>query len=98
MLRLLPYLIGNNIPHDDKHWQNYLQMLEIVDHLLAPEITEDEVGHLTVLIQHHINYSQLYSSSMVMPKHHFMTHMPRLILKHNNGTICSQCNHVCILN
>ena len=56
-------------------------MLEIVDHLLAPEITEDEVGHLTVLIQqHHINYSQLYSSSMVMPKHHFMTHMPRLIL------------------
>ena len=70
------------MPEDDSNWLNYCQMLNIVDLLMAPEITEDEVGELTVLIQeHHTEFVQLYSSDSVIPKHHFMIHMPRLILK-----------------
>ena len=70
------------MPEDDSNWLNYCQMLNIVDLLMAPEITEDEVGELTVLIQeHHTEFVQLYSSDSVIPKHHFMIHMPHLILK-----------------
>lgn len=80
--RVIPYLIGGSVPEGDVNWKNYLQLLEIVDLLLAPEISEDEVGELGVLIsQHHTLFSQLYSSASVLPKHHFMVHMPRLILK-----------------
>ena len=75
-------MIGAHVPEDDSNWLNYCQMLNIVDLLMAPEISEDEVGELTVLIQeHHTEFVQLYSSDLVIPKHHFMIHMPRLILK-----------------
>ena len=49
---------------------------------MAPEISEDEVGELTVLIQeHHVKFVQLYSNFSIIPKHNFMIQMPRLILK-----------------
>ena len=69
MWRFLPYLIGENIPPTDEHWQNYLQLLEIVD-LLA----EDDVGYLSVLItEHHRIFVSLYSASKA-PLHG--THAP----------------------
>ena len=80
--RILPYMIGEHIPPTDEHWQNYLQLLQIVDLLFAPSISEDEVGYLSVLItEHHQKFISLYSNSMLLPKHHYMIHMPRLILK-----------------
>ena len=80
--RVIPYLFGDDIPEGDENWNNYLQLLEIVDMLMAPEISEDEVAELSILIQqHHFAFKQLYTASSVLPKHHFMIHMPRLILK-----------------
>ena len=80
--RVLPYLISGHVPMDDTHWQNYPQLLHIIDLFMAQEISVDEVGELTVLIQeHHAMFVRLYLSSSVIPKHHFMVHMPRLILK-----------------
>lgn len=59
---------------------------------MAPEVLEDEVAELAVMIpQHHSLFARLYSASSLIPKHHFMIHMPRLILKQvsvhvgNNG-------------
>ena len=84
--RILPFLIGEHSPHDDKHWMCYLLLLEWVDILLSPEITVDEVGYLSVLItQHHQQFSYLYGGASLIPKHHYMIHMPRLILKY----VCS---------
>ena len=80
--RVLPYLIGEYIPPTDDHWQNYLRLLEIVDLLFSPSITEDEVGYLSVLIaEHHQTFVSLYSNTQLLPKHHYMIHMPRLILE-----------------
>jgi hypothetical protein len=80
--RILPYMIGEHIPLTDEHWQNYLQLLQIVDLLFAPFISEDEVGYLSVLItEHHRKFVSLYSNAMLLPKHHYMIHMPRLILQ-----------------
>ena len=50
--------------------------------LLAPEISEDEVSYLHILIQqHHETFVEVYPNASVIPKHHFMLHMPRLILQ-----------------
>ena len=71
--RVLPYLVRGYVPVNDPNGQNYLQLLNIVDLLVAPEISENKVGELTVLIQeHHVKFVQLYSNSSIIPKHHFM--------------------------
>ena len=80
--RILPYMIGEHSPPTDEHWQNYLQLLQIVDLLFAPSISEDEVGYLCVLItDHHRKFVSLYSNAMLLLKHHFMIHMPCLIFQ-----------------
>ena len=80
--RVIPFLFGEDVPAEDENWSNYVQLLEIVDLLMAPEITKDEAAELSVLIrEHHIKFVQLYSNSSMLPKHHFMIHMPRLIYR-----------------
>lgn len=80
--RLLPMMVGQHIPEGDEFWENYLLMLSITDLLLAPKITEDEVAYLQILIsQHHTAFAELYPDASVIPKMHYMLHMPRLILQ-----------------
>ena len=80
--RLLPFMVGRFIPQEDEYWENYLLMLQITDYLLAPEITADEVAHLKILIEmHHTSFVSLYPDCSVLPKMHYLVHMPRLILK-----------------
>ena len=80
--RLVPFLVGEQVPEDDRHWQNYLLLLQILDLLLAPEITVDEVSHLNTLIpEHHSEFVNIYPDSSVIPKLHYLIHTPRLILK-----------------
>ena len=52
------------------------------DMLIAPEINEDEVSYLHILTQqHHKTFVEVYPNASVIPKHHFMVHIPRLILQ-----------------
>ena len=80
--RLLPLLMGKFIPKEDTRWENYLVLLHITDYLLAPSIHPDEVAHLKALIEdHHSTFAKLYPEASVIPKMHYMVHMPRLILQ-----------------
>ena len=80
--RLLPMMIGKKVPPGDEHWVNFLDLLDIVDLLLAPELTEDCVAHLSTLIMdHHNQFCQLYPHASVTPKMHYMVHMARLTLR-----------------
>lgn len=75
-------MIGNKVPIGDDHWLNYVDLLIIVDMLLAPALTEDDVALLSVLISdHHHEFLNLYPHSSVTPKMHYLVHMPRLILQ-----------------
>lgn len=57
-------------------------LLEILRYVLAPEILHDEVGMLSVLIVDFLSeFVQLYPQASVIPKMHYMVHIPRLILK-----------------
>ena len=80
--KLLPQMVGHRVPREDDHWLNYLLLLRIVDMLLAPEVTEDDVAHLSTLISdHHLEFKRLYPHASVIPKMHYLVHMPRLTLK-----------------
>ena len=78
--RLLP--IGKKIPDDDDHWNNFLDLLEIVDLLFATKLTEDDVSYISSLISDHQNeFIKLYPSASVTPKMHYLIHVPQLIIE-----------------
>ena len=80
--RILPLLIGEYIPEEDERWTLYLQLMNIVDILFSPYITEDYAIYLSTLINdQHDDFCRLYPDSSVIPKMHFMIHMPRLMIK-----------------
>ena len=80
--RLLPVMVGNKVPQDDERWKNYVMMVEITDHLFAPRYTADDVGYLEHLIQlHHSQFAELYPSNSIIPKMHYIVHMPRIMHK-----------------
>ena len=59
--RLLPLIIGDFVPDDDEHWLLFLQMMDIVDLLFAPKLTEDHVAYVSALINdHHYGFCRLY--------------------------------------
>lgn len=51
--RLLPFMVAEYVPVGDEFWANYLVLLHVVDLLMAPEISEDEVGYLDLMIKEH---------------------------------------------
>ena len=82
LARLLPMVIGDLIPYDDEYWELYLQMMDIVDILFSPSITEDHTAYLNILINdHHEEFCRLYPGHSVLPKQHFMVHMGRLMIQ-----------------
>ena len=47
-------LIGDKVPDNDKHWENFLQLHEIVDYVFAPTTTNAIIDYLTVLIEDYL--------------------------------------------
>ena len=82
LARILPLLVGDCVPDDDERWENFLTLMEIVDRLFCPRLTEDDATYLRWLISdHHNDFVSLYPDMSVIPKMHFMIHMPRLIVQ-----------------
>ncbi len=67
--RLLPFMVARHVPEADNYWANYLRLLRVVDLLMAPEISADEVAVLDMLIrEHHETFVHLYPEESVTPK------------------------------
>ena len=80
--RILPLVVADLVPEDDEHWELFLHMMEIVDILFSPHVTEDHATYAAVLINdHHTDFCKLYSGNSLLPKQHFMVHMSRLIIE-----------------
>lgn len=72
-------MVGDKVPAGDDNWLNFVDLLMIVDLLLAPNLTEDDVADLSVRI--HQEFVGLYPHASVTPKIHYLIHMARLILQ-----------------
>lgn len=82
MGHILPLIIGDFVPEDDQHWELFLQLMDIVDILFSPNTSADFAAYVSTLISdHHHDFCKLYSDQSIIPKMHFMVHMPRLMIQ-----------------
>ena len=82
LLKYLPVFMRNLVPADDPHWLFMLQLCELVDFVLAPTFTKGMVAYLREIISDHLTaFQSLYGHiCKLKPKHHFLVHMPTIIL------------------
>ena len=74
--RLLPLMIGQQVPDGDSHWLCFMELLMILVMSTAVEVTEDTAYGLTVIIESYlIHFNKLYPDSMT-PKMHYLLHLP----------------------
>lgn len=72
----MPIVIGKFVPLNEVHWENFLSLLLITGYLMAPEIAEDEIDYVKVLIEeHHRQFKLIYPDASIIPKLHYMIHM-----------------------
>jgi len=74
-LRNLPLLIGSFIPRQQMHWRLLLMLLEIIDIVFSPAITDNLCHFLGHLVEeHHCYFKKLFPDKQLLPKHHFLVH------------------------
>lgn len=80
--QILPLLIGDCVDEDDEYWLLFLSLMEIVDLLFSPKTLKDHAAYVATLISdHHSEFYRLYPRKSVIPKMHFMIHMPRFMVQ-----------------
>ncbi len=74
--RILPLLIGDLVEEDDENWDNFLNLLTIIDFVFAPSITPDKADLIAVLVEDFLfEFRKLYPSRNLTPKMHYTVHM-----------------------
>ena len=59
--RLLPLLIGDLAPEDDKRWQNFILLLQIEEIVFASKTTAQLAAYLDVLVGEYLEeFTKLY--------------------------------------
>lgn len=82
LARLLPLIIGEAIPEDDTHWDNFLLLLQIADYVFSPICSHSIADYLTTLIEDYLQtFTELYPHTLIIPKQHYMIHIPQWIVR-----------------
>ena len=82
LARLVPLMLGNDVPLSDKHRECFLLMLTIIDYVFAPVTSIEIIPYLQQLIkEHHEMFKEVYPTSPIIPKMHYMIHLPEWIMK-----------------
>ena len=83
LARLLPLMIGVHIAYDNQHWENFLQCMTIVDYVFAPVTSTNVLDYLTDLLEEHlILFKELYPNCPIIPKMHYLIHIPDWIKRY----------------
>ena len=79
--RMLPLLIGDLIPPEDNHWENFLRLLQIEELVFAPTCSVQLAAYLEVLVSEYLDEFAVLHERPMTPKHHYMVHYPRQIVR-----------------
>lgn len=80
LLRLLPLMISELVPDNDKTWGVLLELKDIVELLASPYFTTESLCYLEAKISGHRQLLQeAFPDFTLKPKHHFVEHYPFLI-------------------
>ena len=67
---------------EKKYWNFLLLLLQIVNIVFSPILTDGMISYLKHLIcDHHNMFKVLFLDKKLIPKHHLMIHYPRCITK-----------------
>ena len=81
LARFLPLKIGDIIPKEEDHWENFLNFLDIVDYVLAPTTTAKKMAFVSVLVEDFLKeFQELYDRSLI-PMMHYLLHVASCIKK-----------------
>ncbi len=82
LLKNTPLILCDVVPEKDNYWNLLLLLLDIVNIIFSPCITEGMIVYLRCLIaEHHKLFKELYPTHNLIPKHHLMIHYPSVIQK-----------------
>lgn len=91
LFRMLPLLIGAQVEEGLQHWDCLRKLWNIVQICTAPQIKSDDIALLRVLIEdHHKLFKLLYPDASIIPKLHYMIHIPDEITRF---LLCFLCYH-----
>ena len=86
LISILPIIIGEAIPDDDTKYQNLLRLFQISHMITSPCTSLDTVGKLEQTIYtHHIEFKREYPKAAVVPKMHYLLHIPRQMILFGPG-------------
>ena len=78
----LPLMIADDIPEDDREWECFLLLLNILQICVSKVISKDLVEYLKVLIELYLSaFRECYPHINIIPKQHYMVHLPNQILR-----------------
>lgn len=78
LLKILPFLLNGM---DNEYVKFILKLIEIVQIVLAPVISLETVLRLRRMIEQHLHhFKELFSEANVIPKQHYMLHLPSQII------------------
>lgn len=82
ILRNTPFIFGDIVERDNNHWNFVLLLLQIVNIVFSPILTDGMICYLKHLIcDHHNMFKTLYPDKKLIPKHHLMIHCPIRCIK-----------------
>lgn len=77
LFRFLPIIIGERIDVKMEEWPCLLILWNIVQICTSPAIRKDDIPYLRILIEeHHTLFKRLYPNASIIPKMHFLIHVP----------------------
>ncbi|PIK60815.1 hypothetical protein BSL78_02296 [Apostichopus japonicus] len=80
LIRHVAVMLGDLVPEGDEHWELLLALLDCLDIIFSPIISNGDTKYLSELISdHHQLFLELFPERHLKPKHHFMTHYPSAI-------------------
>lgn len=82
VLRHTPLIFGDVIEQGNSYWNLLLLLIQIVNIVFSPIVTDGIICYLKHLIQDHHNlFKSLFTDRKLIPKHHLMIHYPRCMKK-----------------
>ena len=79
-LRLLPFYISSFVNKDDDLYSFIIELIQIVQIIYSPLISKETIHRLKQMIENHLTqFTHLFPSKNIIPKQHYMIHIPDII-------------------
>ena len=78
LLRFLPLIIGHLVPEGNKYWQIILELMDMIETILAPAFHRGDIPFMKDAIEiFHTNFKACFPETNTKPKSHYTTHYPK---------------------